>query len=254
MKKVFILLLVFCATSISDFVHVQAQSHRNVVKLDLFALTSRTFCLNYEFVVNDKQSAQVGLAYKIPTKLPGFMVDLAISEGSERDIQINQTKTHSIAFAAEYRFYSGKKKEAPNGFYVAPFLKYKTQGIEIGGSYDHSESNTFDIGADIDIDLNSLGGGVQLGAQWLLGDRVALDWSFFGFGLSRSKLKINFQSADPNEDYLSWKEDVDDFIEDIPFLGSKIDTEASNEEDYIKGTATYLLPTFRSSLSLGIAF
>jgi hypothetical protein len=111
----------------------------NVLKINIFSPIAKTFNIQYERKVSSSSSFQLGFYYS------GF--------------SITETDFSGIGITPEYRFYLSDT-EAPNGVFVAPFIRYQ----------NFSVSNGTDKGT-----LTTLGGGLIIGKQWIFKEKVALD-------------------------------------------------------------------------------
>jgi hypothetical protein len=134
-------ILVFVFTLIIGISAVFAQ--KNVIKVNLFSPVVLTGSFFYERALNEKSSAILGLAY----------TGIKIKSGS------SETKISGLTITPEYRFYLGDD-EAPRGFYVGPFLRFRT--------FKLTESSSSSEGS-----MNIFGGGVIVGKQWLFNDRIS---------------------------------------------------------------------------------
>lgn len=143
MKKIVLLLTTALLVNFS----VHAQSKSSVIKINILSPVVRTLSAFYEKPLSETSSFQLGLQYT-GARLVGI-------------------RYSGFAITPEYRFYLSKTTDAPNGFYVAPFLRYQNLTVR---DVDLTTSGT-------DAKLNTFGGGVLVGRQWLFGrsENVALD-------------------------------------------------------------------------------
>ena len=160
-------LLSLSVLAVLMFAGFQSQAQNVVIKINPLSLFVITGNVQAEYAFNEKMSAQLG--FYIGSINLGF-------GASGTDGGVNYTW---YGVTPEFRYYvTNKTKEAPRGFYVAPFLRYSKVSYDFTGSVtdpDNGLNTTASIGADV----NSIGGGVSLGYQWLFGDVFALDL-FFG--------------------------------------------------------------------------
>jgi hypothetical protein len=136
-KLFFLTLLTFLA--FANFSHAQ-DGKKNIIKVNLLSPIVRTGSFFYERVITDKSSLQLGLLYT------GYS-----TEG---------TKLRGFGITPEYRFYLSQSKQAPQGFFVAPFLRY--ENLELTNLNDQATLSTF-------------GGGLVIGGQWVFSNIVSLD-------------------------------------------------------------------------------
>jgi len=178
---------------------------KNIFKVNLSAVALSHYSFQYERVVSKKQSFAIGFGFSPSVDLP-FKKDLSDQFGGNSDAAraIETTKFTKITITPEYRFYVGKR-DAPEGFYIAPFARYVTMDLSQDYTFTPKSGNLHL--AHIDGKLSGYGGGLMFGAQWLLGKqkRVSIDWwiagAFFG-----SFTDGDFHGTDPEMDEL----DADD--------------------------------------------
>lgn len=120
-----------------------AETPKNLIKVNLLSPVVRTGSFFYERILNDKSSLQLGFFYT-GTSFAG-------------------TQFRGIGITPEYRFYLSESKQAPAGFFIAPFVRY--QNLNLSDKDDTSISATY----------SSFGGGVCVGNQWLFKNQVSLE-------------------------------------------------------------------------------
>ena len=113
MKK---LLTLSAIMLIMTVVSVNAQKS-NIIKTSLTSIFLKTVNLDYEHALNESSSLQLGVYYT--------------------GASLYDSKFSGFAITPEYRYYLSASKTAPNGAYVAPWLRYQnfsaksgTQGME----------------------------------------------------------------------------------------------------------------------------
>ncbi|MFY7669887.1 DUF3575 domain-containing protein [Tenacibaculum sp. MEBiC06402] len=128
-----------------------ANAQKNVIKANPIGLAFGIAELSYERAISDNGSFEIGLAY----------AGTDVSTGSET--------ISASAFGGEgkYKFYFSSEKDAPRGWYAAPFVSYSTSSVE--------DSSGNDVG------FNAFAGGALAGYQWVFGggdSGFALDLNF----------------------------------------------------------------------------
>jgi len=140
-KNLFLGIVFFAILSLSN--HSFAQSEKkNIFKVNLLSPLIRTGSFFYERVITPKSSAQLGFYYT------GWSLD--------------GTKLRGIGITPEYRFYVSQSKQAPQGFFVAPFLRY--QNLELSTDATSAKGT-----------LSTFGGGLAIGGQWIFSNIISLD-------------------------------------------------------------------------------
>lgn len=143
MKKI---LLVLVAVSLLMPIKAQEVSEsKNVLKVNTLALAVATGSIFYERGFSDALSGQLGVAYL------GF--------------KATDTKFTGLILTPEVRFYP--KKNAIDGFYVAPYVRY--QNFTLKNEPAAAEGT-----------LSSFGGGLLFGRQWITNGGFTMDLFFGG--------------------------------------------------------------------------
>ena len=137
MKRLTFVICLACMTAATY--SIQAQS---VLKINILSPVVKTLNVSYEHAINETSSFQLGFFYT------GWSVDA--------------TKFNGIGITPEYRFYLSESA-APQGVYVAPFLRYQNFKLE---EKEFSDSKA---------DFSTFGGGLVLGKQWVFKDKITLD-------------------------------------------------------------------------------
>lgn len=144
-----------------------ATSPQNFLKINPLSLLTLTTSVFYERVINEQMSGQLGFFYTFP------------------GITIAHTSYRGFGITPEFRYYV--TSEAPDGFYVGPYLRYQRFTLkyqEDGSQYD-GQSGTF----------TAFGGGGLLGYQWVFGERVSLD-AFLGLAVSGFSIKADIPEVE----------------------------------------------------------
>jgi hypothetical protein len=159
MKKSFLLLFMAIALMVSG--NVEAQVKSNVLKTSLVAPIIKTYTLAYERALNTDMSVQLGFNYFAGWKF-------------------GDRRLNGFSIIPEYRYYLSEAKEAPNGPYVAPFMRFGSTGIEEGevGDEDYGKAT-----------INIIGGGLLIGSQRTFKDVLSLE-AFVGPAYYNAKLDV----------------------------------------------------------------
>jgi hypothetical protein len=240
MKKSLSFILLCVVLTLTNVIAQDVYERKNVVNLGLGGLALGNISLNYERTFSDSRAASLTAGLLIPRKLPSLIYD-NISEEGNWDAD---NKLSGFFIMPEYRFYP-TYKIAPEGFYIAPFLRFNSYTLDISGDFD-------DVTADIKGKFTGFGGGVQFGMHWVIKERVSIDFYMAGIGLYYDNVSMRFESDDPDVNYDDLGNDVEVDIEGIPVIGEKTEIEVG--DDYVDAKSSFLLPGFRSGLSIGIVF
>lgn len=140
---------------------IVANAQDNAVKLNVTALAFSIGNASFEHKLSDKSSFQVGAFYA--------------SYGSD-------IKFTGFGITPEYRFYM--TGEAMEGLFLAPFVRYQNFSIDNGTYYNYTTGTS---GAD-KASINTFGGGVNVGYQWIFGGHFSLE-TFLRLGYNGGSVK-----------------------------------------------------------------
>lgn len=115
---------------------------QNIIKANLVSPILKSGSFFYERILDTDKSLQLGIGFTSYSPV--------------------ETKLSGIFITPEFRYYLTEGKEAPRGFYLAPYLRYQSLNIEDKASGSKAE-------------LSTIGGGVVVGHQWLFKNTIALD-------------------------------------------------------------------------------
>ena len=154
MKKLFLASLLLTAGT-------AAKAQDNVVKVNILSPLVKTGSFFFEHKVSENSSLQLG----------GLFTNWNVGSGDFA------TKVTGFAITPEYRFYLSSNKKALEGFYVGPFLRY--QNLTLKDSYSDYDVNGNPMTSTDEASLNTFGGGILIGHQWIFKQRFSLD-TFLG--------------------------------------------------------------------------
>jgi hypothetical protein len=234
---------------------------KNGVKMNLTSLAFSNYSFSYERAIARKITLVGGYSFIPETKLSGIpLVDKGIEfaeldeegeEGDEIARILDEANFSSNAITGEVRFYTGKKPGA-RGFYASLYGRYTTMNLTHLYVYEGDMGTEYDL--PINAKLTGVGGGVMLGAQWLIAKRVTFDWYIVGGHYG--KLKGDFDaktdlSAMPQED----KQDLERELEDIASNGDRKYLDVTVNDNGMFGKLNGPFGGLRGfGFNLGIAF
>jgi hypothetical protein len=126
MKK---LIVVACLFLSAGAIKAQEGSFQQAIKINPLSLFLLTGNVSYERAVADNQSVQIGMFYS--------------------GMSISDIKYSGLGITPEYRFYFAGHKEAMNGVYAAPFLRYQSFTFKDKESTNKANYSSFGGGATI---------------------------------------------------------------------------------------------------------
>jgi len=193
----------------------------------------RSLILGYERTIGEHQSFSIngGLA-----ALPKFdVVDIA----DDSIVQLyKDTKDRGFNITGDYRFYlaSENKYRAPRGLYIGPYASHVFMGRE---NTFHLNSETFKGDIKTELNFNMTAVGAQLGYQFVIWKRVALDFVLLGPSVAwysiNAKLDTNLEADDESALYAKINEILSDRFPGYSFVVDDIDfkkTGSTNTRSY----------------------
>jgi hypothetical protein len=200
MKKLLSKSILFGIFVLSSFANLHAGTkslmampdHPHNVKLNLFAVGMRNLSLQYEFAFHKNLSVALGGRVMLPYNFD-LGKQLQSDDVSSTGAELGKFKFTGYAITPEFRFYPGKKVEhqAPHGFYIAPYARISNFAINTSITIPSDTAVGF-VGGPVDTEISygGFGGGLMFGAQWILKNRISIDWWIAGLHYGSSKLKI----------------------------------------------------------------
>ncbi|MBI3719007.1 MAG: DUF3575 domain-containing protein [Sphingobacteriales bacterium] len=188
----------------------------NVIKINLSALATNTYSIQYERALSNHTSLLLAAKYHPVSGLP-FKSTLrslldSLSEGAGIDF-INNARVGGYAITPEIRFYFGKG--AMHGFYLAPFVRYENNKLDYWRYTLKSVNQTIVI--DFNGKQSGIGAGLQIGAQYMLSNKISLDIWLAGPYLFADKIDVNSLtdlSDKTDQDLQEVKNDIEKYAKD----------------------------------------
>jgi hypothetical protein len=170
-------------------------------------------------------------------------------DGEDRSLKM---KTTSIM--AGYRMYFGKKPM--KGLYFEPYLKYLKNEATTNTDF---EIDGTDRSFLVTSDYSGVGVGAQLGVQFLIAKRVAIDFFFLGPEANSAKHNLIAQETGggapwSNSEAQDAEDEINDFINDVPLLKDNFSVAVDAANRNVKTNYKGFLPGIRFGISIGVRF
>jgi hypothetical protein len=233
MKKCLVLFLLFF--TFSGF------AQENVIKMGVTGVNYGDFSLSYERAVTPKSAINFTIGYLNPNaSLFNFLEETDSSSGMT--LRELGTGFHT---SFDYKFYTGKN-EGIKGFYIAPYLRF----LNYNSTFSDKIDTTY---FDVDLRFSSIGLGFQLGYQWIVFDKVSIDWYFLGVNCAYMFPKVVYTTANKSSfDYSSIKDDVSEVLDAFSYLQKNLIQESSSKN--LTNWLPAFVPGIRTGISIGYAF
>ena len=266
MKKVvtICLLAISCSAIAQTDSIVKSQPSKNPVlyrknefKINASALLLSNISLWYERSLSSKISASVGFSTMGKTKLSGTPLGEKVLDGlvDEDDTDLDDIKAAEVggnAYTAEVRFYTGKRKPGPRGFYVSLYGR-KTK-LDVSYPYTY-ETGATTYRVPVSGTFNGYSGGLSLGVKWIIAKRVSIDLCFLGAHYGH--ISGNFSgAANLAGTTASQKDEIkEDFLSVGRIAGKNITKDIVVTNSGVTGRVDGpMVGTLMGSLKIGIAF
>ena len=180
-----------------------------------------------------------------------FGIPAAKNHSLKYDNSTSTLSTQAFSFLAGYRHYFGKKPHS--GMYIEPYYKYlhhQARGTLNGDL--NGESATFNTHTD----YKGMGVGAQLGVQFLIVDRICMDFFILGPEINSAKF---YTTATDVSSTIPWttvdadeaEQDIKDVLKDIPLVGKKIGVQVDQNAKTVTTSYKGFVPGLRFGASIG---
>jgi hypothetical protein len=253
MRKSFIItILVFLSISMSQF-NISGQDQndsiknfKNTIRINVtnpMLFSDKYTVIGYERVIKENQSFSVNMGRFALPKFISLDLDSALQSGKSY-------KDKGFTIATDYRFYLSKENKypAPRGVYIGPYYTYNF--FERENNWKLSTVGIpVDVNTTIRLNMNTVG--FQLGYQFVIKNRFAIDLILFGPGVwfYNVKTKLNTDLTAEEEELLFQK--INEFL-DSKIPGNNI--LLAPEELVRKGSVRTSSSGFRYVVHLGFRF
>jgi hypothetical protein len=119
---------------------------------------------------------------------------------------------------------------------------------------DHITENTESTGeTTITGALGGFGLGGAVGWQFRLGEHMTMDATVAGVDLKWMRGTLIYETTDPENDIVAFRDKVQDAVDDLPVIGSKLvaDIDGNRVKAHSPG---FLMPAYRFNLTVNYVF
>jgi hypothetical protein len=220
-------------------------SRKNVIKYNLStpALYNSAFLFQYERVLNPNRSVSVQAGHiTLPELLTRF----------ENIQKISNAEQFGYNVTIDYRFYLAKenKYNAPRGVYIAPFASLHHFKNVKDFELKSSETNEFET-VTLNSKVNILSAGVALGYQFVLWERMTLDFLVLGPSIANYNVNmaldgdLTVEELDENLQLI-----IEHIADRVPFLDGLLEDKFAD----FSGRTNLSTMGFRYSVGIGFRF
>ena len=172
------------------------KQYKNVIRYNLSGALifgfSRNIIFGYERVIGKNQSISVNFG---KASFPDIVAFISDSVSVDKDIKNSGTN-----FSIDWRFYLSKENKyaVPHGIYIGPYYSYNTFNRENNYAIKRASGTSDQITTRLDFDIHTIG--AEMGYQFILWKRLALDFVLVGPGISSYKLTAKYEGSLSDQD------------------------------------------------------
>ncbi len=221
---------------------------KNTVRFNLtnpMIFGERSLILGYERTIGQHQSFSINAGM---ATLPKFNV---INIADDSIVQLyKDSKDRGFNITGDYRFYlaSENKYRAPRGLYIGPFASHVYMGRENKWNLN-TESFQGELETSLNFNMTAIG--AQLGYQFVLWKRVALDFVLIGPAIAWYSVETKLKTSLDAEDEALVFEKINQILEErFPGYSIVIDDDGFKTS----GTTNTRSYGFRYTIHLGYRF
>ena len=251
--------LIIALVTIATCQNAQAQNNitasnadgKNLVKINLAAVVLNNYSLQYERAIGSKISAVMGIQFMPKGQLPLRGTIASLIDDPETMEQIDKIKMGSTVFTPEFRLYFGE--DVFRGFYLAPFARFGAFSADMPIAYEYKDTQSGAIITQtipLSGKVNSITGGLMIGAQWKLSNLLYLDWWIVGPHYGTSKGSIKVTKALSADEQAGLREELDNITDGDNPLNATAYVDATGARLDTKGAFAGI----RAGICLGFRF
>ena len=223
------------------------KAHKNIVRYSLSnALLfgfDKAVVFGYERVVSPKRSMSLNLGTASLPKLLRIETD-SFTIGKD-------VKNNGFNGSLDYRFYLSKENKymAPRGIYIGPFYSFNRWSRENSWERKTAGSSQKFVTTNTDVKLHTLG--FELGYQFVLWNRLALDFIMLGPGVGWYNLKAKGEGNLTEAEREQLQDAVLDLIQQkFPGMNYTLSDESFDANGTLRTTSL----GFRYMIHIGFSF
>jgi hypothetical protein len=162
-----------------------------VVKMNLTQLGFKNLSFMGEYGFHKKMSVGLGFSSLLERPFPSAL--FATSD------YFSAPSYKGFAVTPEFRFYfaGNDDKPAPQGFYIAAYMRYAKYTLTQTATYQETPSSTLYTGTGEHI-YKGATGGLMIGYQWILKKGFTIDWWIVGGGAGKASYSYSWRCDQAN--------------------------------------------------------
>lgn len=172
---------------------INGQEKKNTIRYNIsnpVIFGIKNVIIGYERIVGNNQTFSVDFGVN---QLPSLSPRSFTTENARLSLN-NSKKNSGVHFSFDYRFYlkSENKFQAPRGIYIGPYFSFNSFNKSNDWTLNSVNFNE-NVDTDLQLDIHTLG--VEMGYQFIISDRIAIDIIFLGPGIGRYKIDASLNSS-----------------------------------------------------------
>lgn len=250
MRKLLSVIALFCCIAAVNGQEEKAANlatRKYVLKFQPINSALRSYSFEVERMLNRKNALTIGVGIPNSGSLIG-------KYGIEASTDLKKLDLSSMHARLAYRHYGGNSG-LPRGFYIEPYLKYQNLKGNFTKTFEENTLQGETYQGNIDAKITTMNAGFQMGVQFMIAKRIAVDFYFLGLegGIANIDLTGTPTPSDP-EAIADLRAEVQKGVDDLPdFIRKKVDV-SDNGSSVIVKAKQLPYPWLRGGINVGIAF
>ncbi|MCW3075847.1 MAG: hypothetical protein JWO32_456 [Bacteroidetes bacterium] len=230
-------------------------AQKNVTKINLLPGPAFfMFGVSQERAIGERTSIQTTFKYMPSVKFPASDY-LGASYNGQTANPFANSKSTAFGNVTELRIY-GKEKKALRGFYWGPYVTVNVFDIKSSpfpGQFKDDNGVTYSGDIQQNLKLTMFGGGLEIGIQKLIKDKIALDWTILGVGLGWVNMQgsIVATNTSSNFDFRNYTKDINSATQGFEQF---IPIDKTIEPEKVSMSIKSLAPVLRTGLAIGFGY
>ena len=207
-------------------------------KLHLAQAPFGQFGIAIEKVWDRQFSIQLDAQAMIPNGGQNFITRNFLSKEELKNSILN-----GYSGTLEFRVYTRRGRNEAVKVYGGPFIRYSRYDMR-------TEYETDSLRRDLTASLTNMSGGIQVGVQYIINNRISIDWTIIGLGYARNRLEGKVVTEETSDRPIGR---IEDDLSSIPLIGPRIGLN-ENDAGELVFLNDYGTIAVRIALTIGLVF
>jgi hypothetical protein len=221
LTSIFLITIILTANGLKSVAQQDTiKNYKNTIRFNLtnpMFFGYKSIIFGYERQLKNSQSFSINLGR-------AYFGEMSIINEDSLSTDVSKdSKDKGFNISGDYRWYLKKenKFEAPHGLYIGPYCSYNYFN-RINNWTINTETYNKDVQSELTMNIGTIG--FEMGYQFMLGKRFALDMIMFGPGIGNYKIKTILNTELSSEEEKLLYDKINNFLEEkIPGYNQVLD-------------------------------